>query len=303
MEPKDQRGEMHPEDGLERELDSLRARLSAQEEQEPPALLDLAVLNSARRELAGQRRRRVRWIGAFATISVMVLALTLVVQQNPAPIDPANGNINGVRSDPVNEGEAAPQERDQVDTPGNAKRAAGKTAAWEEVRQLSAKAERAAPATPKTGSDFDLGNDSPASPSPPSPASIRHSSEASGDAEAVQPDSVRDTRATSVPTGELVTEGKQEESILDRSRRSVEEQQVEATDAVQASEPDQHVMKARTKEYELNSNLEDPDDWIARLLELRQDRQFEQLRWELDAFQAAYPDYPLPPELVAPDDR
>jgi hypothetical protein len=75
------------------------------------------------------------------------------------------------------------------------------------------------------------------------------------------------------------------------------------TDDVQGSEPDEQVIESRAKEYELNSNPEDPDDWIARLLELRQDRQFEQLQLELDAFQAAYPDYPLPPELADPDDR
>jgi hypothetical protein len=296
MDPRNMKDEMNAENGLEQELDSIRARLSALGEQEPPALLDQAVLNTARRELAGRRRRQVRWIGAFATVSVLVLTLTLVVQQSEVPVAPATGKTNGIRLGPVTKREATQQ--DQMDTEGNADQVAGEPAAREEVRQLNAKAQRAALATSKTKSDFDLGDESPASPSPPSPAPMLPSSEDSGDAERIQPGSIQDTPATSVPTGEPVTEGKQQESMADQSRRSAEEQRVDVTDAVQGSEPDEQVIEARAKEYELNSNLEDPDDWIARLLELRQDRQFEQLQLELDAFQAAYPDYPLPPELA-----
>jgi len=71
---------------LERELEEIRAVLTDQDAPEPPELLNQAVLNAARRELEGReksslRRFPVRWMGAFATASVVLLALGLIVQQ------------------------------------------------------------------------------------------------------------------------------------------------------------------------------------------------------------------------------
>lgn len=73
-------------DKLERDLEEFRAVLSGPGAPEPPDLLNQAVLNAARRELdeSGKRWLRrfpVRWMGAFATASVIILALGLIVQQ------------------------------------------------------------------------------------------------------------------------------------------------------------------------------------------------------------------------------
>lgn len=65
-------------------LAELEARYARLAPEEPPALLDQAVLNLARREAAaghGKRRTAYRWIGALSTVSLLVLTLSLVTQQ------------------------------------------------------------------------------------------------------------------------------------------------------------------------------------------------------------------------------
>lgn len=79
-------GKQKANDKLEHDLEDIRAVLSGQGSPEPPDLLNQAVLNAARRELDGpgkrwQQRFSVRWMGAFATASVIILALGLIVQQ------------------------------------------------------------------------------------------------------------------------------------------------------------------------------------------------------------------------------
>ena len=56
---------------------------------EPPELVDQAVLNRARRDLDTARPRRLRWIGHFATAGVAVIALSVWLLQDPAPTTPA----------------------------------------------------------------------------------------------------------------------------------------------------------------------------------------------------------------------
>lgn len=70
---------------LEQELAGLRAEWDRAARAEPPDLLDQAVLNAARRDLEkGRRRFPMRWLGGFATAAVVVVALTLVVEQDPS---------------------------------------------------------------------------------------------------------------------------------------------------------------------------------------------------------------------------
>jgi hypothetical protein len=56
---------------------------------EPPELVDQAVLNHARRDLETARPRRLRWIGHFATAGVAVIAVSVWLLQDPAPTTPA----------------------------------------------------------------------------------------------------------------------------------------------------------------------------------------------------------------------
>jgi hypothetical protein len=72
------------ESKLEQELAEVHAEWRSMTQAEPPDLVDQAVLNAARRDLEPARKRRpLRWLGGFATAAVVVLALTLVVEQEP----------------------------------------------------------------------------------------------------------------------------------------------------------------------------------------------------------------------------
>jgi hypothetical protein len=85
---------------LEQDLEALRSVWAGSESTEPPELVDRAILNTARRAIENRpgRRfgsRRLRWVGAFATATIVVLALSIVVQQEPAL--PPETEANGLR--------------------------------------------------------------------------------------------------------------------------------------------------------------------------------------------------------------
>jgi len=177
----------------EQDLESVRVALSGPEPAEPPHLLDQAVLNTARRELekpsaAWTRRIRLRWLGALSTAAIVVLALTVVVQQEQPVPRPAPPAADGLRL-----------EQDVRDGQSNEKRS----------DELSAKA-RAVPPV------------------------------------------VRDEAQPAKMTAEFL----QEEMALP-----------------------------------------DAENWIQRLLQLKEKGQETVLAEELAAFRKAYPEYPLPPEL------
>jgi hypothetical protein len=78
-DPRDQQSEQV----FEQDLEAVSSAWSRSEQVQPPELFDQAVLNTARRELDTRRKHRpLRWMGAFATATVVVLAMTIVVQQN-----------------------------------------------------------------------------------------------------------------------------------------------------------------------------------------------------------------------------
>jgi hypothetical protein len=56
--------------------------------EEPPDLVDRAVLNRARRDLETRRPRRLRWIGHFATAGVVVIAVSVWLLQDWGPAAP-----------------------------------------------------------------------------------------------------------------------------------------------------------------------------------------------------------------------
>jgi hypothetical protein len=85
---------------FEPDLSAVRSAWEGLEQVEPPELLDQAVLNTARRNLKGaQPRRSMRWLGAFASAVVVVLALAIVVRQDQqGPVPPVPGS-DGFRMD------------------------------------------------------------------------------------------------------------------------------------------------------------------------------------------------------------
>lgn len=62
--------------------------------------------------------------------------------------------------------------------------------------------------------------------------------------------------------------------------------------------PRQEAGQPSAQALEHSETVPDPDLWIERILELRASGDAEQLEAELEAFRRAFPDYPLPPELL-----
>ena len=95
-DPRDQQS--GPE--FEQDLKAVRSAWSGLEQTDPPELLNQAVLNTARRELNTRRRSRpLRWLGGFATATVIVLALTIVIQQDEQQTTPSLKKTNGFKLD------------------------------------------------------------------------------------------------------------------------------------------------------------------------------------------------------------
>jgi hypothetical protein len=95
-DPRDQQS--GPE--FEQDLEAVRSAWSGQEQTDPPELLNQTVLNMARRELNAQRKSRpLRWMGAFATATIVVLALTFVIQQDEQQTTPTLNKTNGYMLD------------------------------------------------------------------------------------------------------------------------------------------------------------------------------------------------------------
>src|SRR5210317_1438745 len=85
------------DENLESDLENIRSVLGERDSGQPPQLLDTAVLNTARRELedTGKTKRgrfSLRWLSAFATASVMILALGILVQQEQESVPVSNGD-------------------------------------------------------------------------------------------------------------------------------------------------------------------------------------------------------------------
>ena len=95
-DPRDQQS--GPE--FEQDLKAVRSAWSGLEQTDPPELLNQAVLNTARRELNTRRRSRpLRWLGGFATATVIVLALTIVIQHEEQQTTPSLKKTNGFKLD------------------------------------------------------------------------------------------------------------------------------------------------------------------------------------------------------------
>jgi hypothetical protein len=181
------------ESALDQEIAPFRSTWTSLEQEEPPGLLDQAVINRARRELkdqgkAGPKRISIKWLGAFATAAVIVLALTIVLEQEQHAPVPAAEEADGLRLD--------------SDGP-----TAGK----------------------------------------------------------------REARVSAMPAKDMAKE-----------TTAVAEMKSAAALTVAEESPDE------TREAAA---------WIEQLLELKKTHQAEKLAGELARFRAAYPDYPLPPDL------
>ncbi len=254
MDPKDRKSEAGQGRNWERDLEVIQANYSGLEANEPPDLLDQAILNTARREMAAKRRKPLRWIGAFATASVFVLALTIVLQQDHEPMKP--GRPNGAKLDAAAPPEA--QERSRRDAAG--------AVAPDDGLQESRSMER----------------------------SLIMKQSAAGKRE----DGLA-TEPVSVPASAPVVAEFEETELKSKTRQNAPMINESAARKQAADKPVDTMgnVVAATADKDESGELADPEEWIQRLLLLRQSELYEKLEEELAAFRKAYPDHPLPREL------
>lgn len=74
-----------PNADVEQSLELLRDQLD-QDPVEPPAMIDQAIRNMAHREVE-KRKSPLRWLSGLATAAILVLAVSIVLQQQPGPVE------------------------------------------------------------------------------------------------------------------------------------------------------------------------------------------------------------------------
>jgi len=267
MDPSDRKSEAQQERDLVKDLDAIQAEYSGLDAIEPPALLDQAILNTARRDMAAGRRRPMRWIGAFATASVFVLALTLVIQQDKGPLEPQQ-NI-GAKPDTTTaakartefQGQSAGQSADQSATANAPQSRLKESGDLENAGERKLIMKR--PAATKAEEGLERGRLQ-------EPADV---------------DSMEDFR----------NEADELNMVPQKSGEVTEESMVTEQAGRTVAAPPAAVMPE--KKGKSTQDLPDPEEWIQRLLLLNQSQLYEKLEEELSAFRMAYPDHPLPPEL------
>ena len=81
-----------------KDQEQVEARYRVLEQDQPPAMLDQAILNKARRAVESRPVRpwNFGWMHATATAAVLVLGLTLVLQQRSEIINPVSGQNGNV---------------------------------------------------------------------------------------------------------------------------------------------------------------------------------------------------------------
>jgi len=278
MDPKDRKSEQEqePEGNWEQDLDDIQSAYSTLETTEPPGLLDQAILNTARRELAARKKKPMRWIGAFATASVFVLALTIVIQQNQEA--PLSGRSNDIKLD-----------------------AATSPRAKEESRATEIDRERSL--MTKQSSAAKRGEKPASTPlNEPASALVEPVFEAAPVAAGDELSADTDFRLDATPTKSESPERFEEDSLelKGAARQSIpiaEQKMAREQLAEEATIGSGTAASPMAEHEESAEDLPDPDEWIQRMLLLRQSELYEKLEEELAAFKKTYPDYPLPREL------
>lgn len=310
MDPKDNKPETDPGTGWEEDLNAVRSALSGMESVEPPDLLDQAVLNTARRELAASRRKPMRWIGAFATATVVVLTMTVIIQQEQKA--PGPGRENGIKLDAdkpastaveTNIGASA-SSKPRAMSPQAASVLSSEAPAPAKQQQLERKRQKASainvPAASAEEAEYDADN-SADSTSIQGQLSVENGFRAANEP----------GRAESRTEFEDELSDLQSEPARDAAKRAITIEMEQASDVPSDSfrkdlnAPEKLEKTAKedlgeevfVEESQGKKGVLEPQAWIEHLLELYEAGKTEELKTELATFRDAYPEYPLPEEL------
>jgi hypothetical protein len=265
---------------LNEDLDKLGNVYGRLEQDEPPELLDQAILNSAHRAVEKKPHwMQFGWLHGLTTAAVFVLAFSIILNQR----EPVPDYENGMRNN-----ETVRLQREKVAK----KQSVGRSDKAVDELRMEMK--------PKGEGQRDMLQSVPVAAAPES-ATV----ETSPDDMAEQPvieaqrsryvsDSLQgktDSDANDAPARELILE----ETMMDEADLMVDSPQAGAiskqTRPATVAEPEASEMKAR---FRTDSEIEQK---ILDIIKLKQ-RGDETWKTELETFKSNYPDYPLPDELI-----
>jgi len=288
MDPKDRKPELNPGNDWEQDLESVRSALSGLESVEPPDLLDQAVLNTARRELAASRPKFMRWsrrwVGAFATAAVVVLTLSIVVQQDQNMPDPRSGN--GIKLDAARPAAAGKESTIGASAMPEIQRTSPQSPAAlssEEPLQME-------PQTVERKRQKDAASNVAAAP----PAEVDYAAKTAMK-RVIEESAYRSADEPDLAEGREHFEDESPDMPVTSIRDAdAEEEPGRAAQAGTLRIDSSLFEKAEDVSYEVALT---PDAWIAKMLELQRAERHEELKQELEAFRKSYPNHPLPPQL------
>ena len=284
MDPKDQKPELNPGGDWEQDLEMIWSALPELESVEPPDLLDQSVLNAARRELTATRRRPVRWFGGLATAAVVVLALSIVIQQDQKTADLQRRNefqLNATR--PTAAEKQSPVAASAISELPLASPPVAPAVANDEALEMN-----------QQRVEIEKLRDTAGSVSASSPSEVDHMAKRSLmkvnedlDSHSLGESGVEES---SVP----FEDDKFDSPVVssrntDRSREQFEETELSFS----------RTDSSLREKTEVSSDviISTPEAWIEYMLELQKAKRHEDLKSELEAFRKAYPAFPLPAEL------
>ncbi len=288
MDPTDRKSDTGQPGNWEKDLDKIQAAYSGLDAIEPPDLLDQMVLNTARRELSHKKRKPLRWIGAFATASVLVLSITIVLQQDQTPTQPARSN--GIKLDSPSKKESVDGMTDSAGVQPSSPKSVDVDSGEDRRRMMK----QSLTPTPAVGPVSRLANepgaetDQMVSGARPE-VFLEEISKDMDELRAPAPAATKSAQSFRDPAGELKVLERQDIADAEAEEDRAMDQVQEVLGRASMSTPDEERLPEKPR---------DPEEWVQHLLQLSQTSQHESLERELASFKQAYPDYELPPELV-----
>lgn len=280
-------------DSLDQDLAMLVDEYGREPGEVPPDLVDMAVLNKAKAAVEKPRRAwpwTRGWAHNLATASVVVIAATLLIQmrqESPSPVEP-EALMKEQSSDL--DVQLMKQEAYPVD---------------------SARRERAKPRVSPSGEEG-LEIESPGAMSAPlttNPASGARPEAVMAEPEADAVDAALLEISPQPQAGDFRQVIPQADPALEAAP-ALSESVGPATgdedslgEAIEMSEEEARMSarQNRVASPARNEAVATPlpaEEWIERLLELKQEEQLDEFARQLEAFRAAYPDHPLPEDLL-----
>lgn len=284
----------HDNGHLDRDLEQVVEAYRDTTLDEPPALLDQAVLNRARRDAASKSFLpwNFGWVHAITTTAVVILGLALVMQLPEDPTAPPAmlraieyRDPEATRTQPEH---SVSELRDSIDELA----APGEGGARAQKSQIAEMPDRSRPA----GRPDDAPGELESAPKPreeeAGPATLsRNKALKTSQPEAAAPGPAMDEAASQGVMGSAVRQqaGFETDGTGGHAEpgKPAGESRANATAAT-----------VFARQQSIDADREDPEDWLRRIQEMLAAGERETAGRELAAFREAFPDYEIPPHMA-----